>query len=343
MFMTTPRYLLGIAIIVAVLLPGCSNGDQALQANPGVSNPAHTFAGSAPLGTSRVSAAAYFIDTFAPSVTEYARTATRASAPLRQITTKGTFIGADKLGEIFSFTSSGEDCKTPCRVFVADERGNQQRVINLASMVGGTKNPGGFFVDRNGSLYYLQGCSTIVQLPPGAAGTNPKPTRTINIPRQDGCALSQSYVRLFATPGGSVFLSGFYSGKNAWYIWPPGASGNAKHRTVVNVQAVYAIEGVDSHGNAYLPGHDPSTAPSAAWFGPTANGRVVLNQFSLKGVSYVDHLRISSKDQFVYQGPDPNSPADEIIRVAPAGGGKPTRTLPVGPTSSSVFLQSITF
>jgi hypothetical protein len=325
------------ALACIFLLVGCAATNTSPNPTSGEGAGAGSSRHSRDVGAANAVPGFYFSDSW---IFEYARSAALDTPPLRMLVTRGQFFGADKRGNVYSYTNpSGNECGNPCQVIASDALGKRHHEVTLPTL-GTGDNPSGLFVDQNGSIYYMLGCSPIVQLSAGATGTNPKPVRTIAVPAYEceGDSYLQIVSQLFAASDGNLFMNGPYKKTAAYYNWPGSASGTAKPRVLITDLAHNPILGVDSKGNAW------TAALGAAYkFGPNLSGRVGPAPLELQGISEgtLGALRISSRDQLVYEGLLGTTKA--VLRISSLKGGKPTRLLILPGGFIGNELTSITF
>lgn len=293
-------------------------------------------------GTTNTVPGFYFYNGY---IIEYARNAAGNTPPLRQLLARGGFFGADKAGNVYSYTNTGNLCPNPCQVLVSNALGKQHHEVTLPTLgLSSAISPSSLFVDQNGSIYYMLDCIRIVQLPAGATGSNPKPARTINIPAYACGSGNRNNIKsqFFATTDGNLFMNGPYNSTAAYYNWPATASGRTKPRVIITGIAQKPILGIDSKGNAWTIGFDPTL--SACKIAPNASGRITPACIVLQGISAntLGMLRVSSKDQLVYEGfrgPSKNA----VLRISSLLGGTPTRQLNLPQGFIGNELTSITF
>jgi hypothetical protein len=279
-------------------------------------------------------------------VAEYSRSDEGEAQPIRIVRSRGAFIGTDKSLNLYSVSyGSGGFC--PCRVFVQDVTG---RLLHSFTPPGG---PGAYyFVTTSGSLYYsLQNCSQIYQLGAITKNRAPQVVRKLNIP----AAACVSYLgerpgpqfTVFVDRSGGIYLTGSHGNyDSAWYIWSPGASGNAKPARIVYGDLQYAgVQGVDSKGSIWTIGRTNAEALKAAWeYSSTARGRSTPTVVPLKGVTGLENLLIGQNNQIVYLGGASRSGLPFNLTVASPSGGRVVQSITLNPSYvGGSQLQSVSF
>jgi hypothetical protein len=280
------------------------------------------------------------------SVVQYLHSNQSESGPAAIVRTRGVLFGADKDGNMYSISESDVGC--PCRIYVQDVNG---RLLYNFAPLAAASDIRYIFVTSSGSVYYsLQDCSKIYQLAQITSNRSPAIVRTIDIPKQ-ACVTyvgKQSFPQfpLFVDRNGGVYFTGSRGSSNsAWYIWAPGAKGNAKPTRVIFGNLQYAgVQGVDSKGNIWSLGRTEQSLTAAWKFPPSANGSSKPMVVPLKGMGGVSNLLVGLNDELAYYGGGSRSTGLPILlNVASSNGSRVLQSITLSSSYAGSTLQGISF
>jgi hypothetical protein len=266
----------------------------------------------------------YLGDPDEQTVVEYASDARLNSQPLRTVNLHGAFVGVDRSGRLYSYTSRNPSGSGPCSINVQSSTGILEYRIKPARCPAQVDLKS-IFVDPSGNIYFVlrqvPPAWQIVELPQGARGVNPVPMRTIYLP---GVAMGNETsepipFELVATAEGEIYLSGPYRlASVAYYVFSQNAHGNSRPvRTIVRPIGG-PISGVDSDGNAWSYSCDGVS--SACAYGPTAQGKAQPRLVPLAGApGGIVALAIASGDRIVYDAIQADQ-SSAVLRVSDTNG-----------------------
>jgi hypothetical protein len=339
----------GFRVVLSVWLvaaQGCAiQGEQPLNQGLAVGDQARIGAVSASNASATIPG--YILQFPQPGVgsvaVEYARGARGNATPLRVVKPVGVLFGADKRGQIYSADFEGNCYQTgSCRFFVQDATGVRLRTITIQASAQLPQAP---FVDMNGSIYYVIGCTQVAQLAV-TANRKSSPIRRINVSKEV-CNVGPHDItpHLFADTTGNVYLFGPHGHKGpAWYIWSQAARGSAKPSIISNPAGV--AMGVDKSGKIWtigLYGLPPKSVTGAWIYDPPSSGNPQPQTAALPGLTTPESLRIASTGLLVYVGENYPYGQPTTLVTAEPGATQPRTILNFAPAYTNASLLSVTF